>query len=711
MNESARTITYVVVAAVAVGLAWTLSPPSEITPESLRVAQVGKPFFDDFNPGEATSIRVIGYDEAKATSRTFGVKFENGKWTIPSHHNYPADGADRLAKTGASARGIKREELASSSPQNHEQLGVIDPLDEDKTKLKGRGQRITLNKGDGVLVDLIIGKQAKDRPGFFYVRKPGEDATYVAKLSLELSTKFADWIETDLLKIDKNDLTELVVNDYKTDTAGGQLDILQGDVSTLTRDKSADPWKLEGLDDVHDELDVTKVNAMIGALDDLKLVGVRPKPKGFKPDLTIDREFVKQQVELQRLVMDMHARGYTLAQDRKKQLRLYADEGELTAATNKGVVYTLKFGSMFLGDEAEIEVGAAEESEKADKSVKEKEGDADADKSKSKAEEGKQRSRYLFVTADFDEKFLGSPPQKPKPPEEIASAAEGDAKPGQGAAKKDAAAADDADKKAAPESNTPESDTPESNTTDPKSSNKEEAGKDEAGDKKPNDEPKKSDAVEESCFPVSVLDDEPASPADDKEKSEQPADKPSEGDKPQDEKPEPATPAAESKSQPAPKEEKKKSAEELKQEYDTQVKKYESDLKAHQDKVAAGKKLVDELNARFGGWYYVISAENFNKLHLSRKELVKEKGKSADDKKAGTLPGTVDDGEPLDDEGKSAKDPADEPKADKVDADKSSPDKPEAVQPETDKPKDEKVEKNVDGKPAVKGPDAKGKGE
>ncbi len=83
----------------------------------------------------------------------------------------------------------------------------------------------------------------------------------------------------------------------------------------------------------------------------------------------------------------------------------------------------------------------------------------------------------------------------------------------------------------------------------------------------------------------------------------------------------------------------------MKKEYDAQVKKYESDLKAHQDKVTAGKKQVDELNARFSGWYYVISAENFNKLHVGRKELVKEKGKPAEDKKPGAAPGSENDDE------------------------------------------------------------------
>ena len=57
----------------------------------------------------------------------------------------------------------------------------------------------------------------------------------------------------------------------------------------------------------------------------------------------------------------------------------------------------------------------------------------------------------------------------------------------------------------------------------------------------------------------------------------------------------------------------------------TKLKKYKSDLKAHEEKIEAGKKQVDELNARFNDWYYVISAENFNKLLIARKDFVKEK--------------------------------------------------------------------------------------
>ena len=53
--------------------------------------------------------------------------------------------------------------------------------------------------------------------------------------------------------------------------------------------------------------------------------------------------------------------------------------------------------------------------------------------------------------------------------------------------------------------------------------------------------------------------------------------------------------------------------------------KFEDDTKAYEKKVEDGKKKIDELNERFGDWYYVISADNLKTLQTTRDDLVKEK--------------------------------------------------------------------------------------
>ena len=105
MNENKRTITFVVAAAVSLSLATVAhiaSQPAKLS----EFERVGTEFYPDFrDPNQAAALKVVDYDEDIASVRDFEVQFKNGLWLIPSHHDYPADGKDRLAKTAASIIG------------------------------------------------------------------------------------------------------------------------------------------------------------------------------------------------------------------------------------------------------------------------------------------------------------------------------------------------------------------------------------------------------------------------------------------------------------------------------------------------------------------------------------------------------------------------------------------------------------------------------
>ncbi len=88
-------------------------------------------------------------------------------------------------------------------------MGVIDPLDAKATALKGRGKRVTLrDASEKVLADFIIGNEIKGNErkegsgGQRYVRVPGQKRIYGVNVKADLSTRFADWIETNLLKVE-----------------------------------------------------------------------------------------------------------------------------------------------------------------------------------------------------------------------------------------------------------------------------------------------------------------------------------------------------------------------------------------------------------------------------------------------------------------------------------------------------------------------------
>lgn len=509
MHETKRTLAFVGVAVVSLVAAILAGPSLPDAPEEFSA--IGEPFYPDFHPGDAQDLRVVGYDEDTASVKLFTVQFKDGLWRIPSHHNYPADGADRLARTAASVVGIERQGLASRFESEHEEFGVVDPLDEGKTTLKGRGQRITLKDGEGnVLADYIIGKQVEGRPQVYYVRRPDEKQTYLAKLDIDLSTKFADWIEADVLKLDRDKLTEIVVNKYSIEETRGR--IVDPEVTRLSRAKSSDPWKLEGLNEATEELDTEAVNETVSSLDDLKIVGVRPKPHGLSQDLKL-AEGIKVNTPT---MLDLQARGFLFARGPGGGQQLVSKQGELVAGINDGVEYILYFGDVFTGSDLEIESGFASDKQK------QKEGEAPSEEKKA---DDLQKSRYLFVMASFNESHLGEAPQKPEPPSDTV------------APEQEAEAADD-------ESAEPE------------------------------------DAAEQDA-------------------EETPAEKP----------------AAETP------------AKDLQKEYETALKAYEDALKQREEKVKQGQQRAKELNERFADWYYVISAESFDKLRLSRRELIKEKTK------------------------------------------------------------------------------------
>ncbi|MDA0835411.1 MAG: DUF4340 domain-containing protein [Planctomycetota bacterium] len=193
MKETTRTFVFCGIAAIAVVGAFAAHRISQ-PPQLEGYDRVGEPFFPEFtDPTAAKGLRVAVYNAESAEIKLFDVVNKNGVWTIPSRHDYPADGADRLAETASSVIGITRGALESRREADFERLGVIDPLNESSTALKGRGQRLTIS-GDSEppLADLIIGNPVPDKSNEYYVRRADEKEVYRTKLAINLSTKFAD---------------------------------------------------------------------------------------------------------------------------------------------------------------------------------------------------------------------------------------------------------------------------------------------------------------------------------------------------------------------------------------------------------------------------------------------------------------------------------------------------------------------------------------
>ena len=330
MTESVKT-------AVLAGAALVLAISAAVVEPEARVPAIlsdqGEPFYPNFtDPQAPRTIEVVDYDEATATAIPLKVQFQQGKWVIASHYNYRVDIGDRLSKTAAALMYLKKDAVRSDSPLDHAKYGVVDPLDEKAGGLTGRGKRVTLRDANGaILADYIFGKPVEGKPGYRYVRVPGQKRTYAVKTDADPSARFADWVNAGLLRIASASIRKVTINRYNIDPSGGMS---HAETTVLTQDKGQ--WGTAG-----EKLNLPAVHAMAAALDSLKIVDVRPKPPGLAAGLRHEELALTLETAL-----SLQKAGYFFT----PQGRVYSSEGDMTVETNNGLMYSLRFGELAGGD-------------------------------------------------------------------------------------------------------------------------------------------------------------------------------------------------------------------------------------------------------------------------------------------------------------------------------------------------------------------------
>jgi hypothetical protein len=609
MNSANRTLAFVLVAVGSVGIA--VAAHRMYQPSAVNVkSDVGTAFYPDFqDPSAATSLAVAAYNTTSNKVDEFRVEKRDGRWRIPSHHNYPADAKDRLAKTAASMIGVTRGQLVTDTATSHARLNLLDPLDKAAGGTEGRGSRITLKAGDTVLTDLIIGKKDEGGGDRYYVRRADEDRVYLAEVRPNLSTKFTDWIQPNVLDATAATFREIDIERYSVEFDGPRGKIAPGVKSHLTRDSSSDEWKLKELPEGK-KLKTQTVNQIVSALADMKIVGVRPKTPGIAAAFRGDKDAPVSNLDL----YDMQDKGYFNTPDGLK-----SKEGDFFASTAEAITYQLRFGSVVTGDEVNIEIGDSKPltEEEAKKKLEEKSaaGPEDAkladakegekpegDKKDDEKKETKKENRFLFVTALIDERLLGEPPVEPTKPEAPAGY-----KPKEKPA-----------------------DAPMTPVIPGFNKQGEKAGEKPAA---PAEKKKETSAV--AAPPLSL-----GGPGPDVQEEKKGEDAKPEDAKPTEEKPQENKPAAPADGQPAASatgdEKKPEAPKDPFAEYEAALKKYEQELDEYkvkkgeyEDRLKKANERVKTLNARFADWYYVIPADVFNTINVKPEELVEPEGTSA----------------------------------------------------------------------------------
>ena len=377
MNELNKTVTFVGIALV-LGVVAFASAPRRAAPDLFF--DVGESFFPDFtDPDAAATLEVMEFDEETAAATPFQVTNQGGLWTIPSHHDYQADGAERLSNIAADVISLVKEDYRSDNVADHEALGVIDPSDLTTSSLIGRGTRVTVrDTNTEILADLIVGNRVPNRPGLRFVRMPEQKRVYTARFEADISTRFEDWIEQNLLEVERDEVVHIVLNEYEVDEQTPQATAPQEFVLDKVDETT---WDGSGVAEGQ-EVNYVEVNRLVGAIIDMKIAGVRPKPEGVSGNL---RDAAMAGRINQRDVRDLINKGFYPTQEGG----LLSNEGELLVRTTEGVLYTLRFGEIVYGRGEAVAVG---------------------DETSDDAESGPGENRYVFITAEFDAAALPEPP-------------------------------------------------------------------------------------------------------------------------------------------------------------------------------------------------------------------------------------------------------------------------------------------------------------
>jgi hypothetical protein len=338
MSESRKTLAFVGAALACVLLAWATTPRRAA---SAADQERGRPFFPDFtDPNAATSLEVVEFDEQTSVAKPFKVLNRDGRWTIPSHDNYPADAGTRLASVAASIVALRKDDVASENPSDAERCGVVDPADETLPTTRGRGTRLTVRGvNEKVLADVIVGKAVEGRPNFRYVRVPDQTRTYVARIDrLDVSTDFEDWIERNVLLVAREDIDQIVIRNYATEAGTGR--VTQREMIVL-RKEARDRWTAAGMA-AGEAVDTYTMNLLVTKLVELVILDVRRKPPSVTAMLTgasPERRF------LQSDVADLAAKGFYFTADGQ----LLSNQGEVVVHTSSGIFYVLRFGEVVSG--------------------------------------------------------------------------------------------------------------------------------------------------------------------------------------------------------------------------------------------------------------------------------------------------------------------------------------------------------------------------
>lgn len=220
-----------------------------LEPGTGRVVIEAEPAFPALraDPDAVARIVVRQGGEEVVLSRT-----GSDRWVSETDDGYPVD-AGRVRALVVALSDMQLVEAKTRDPERFARLEVEDPELED-----ARSRLLTLTDGDGgILAEAVIGKERNrltgTEPAGTYIRRPGEDQSWLATGRLDLAAAPDAWLERQIVDVPAEEVVEVEVTPpegpgytvRRTEGDGGW--VLDGPEGEQPIPKDADPTELAGV--------------------------------------------------------------------------------------------------------------------------------------------------------------------------------------------------------------------------------------------------------------------------------------------------------------------------------------------------------------------------------------------------------------------------------------------------------------------------------
>lgn len=151
-------------------------------------------------PGLSDTINNVGQVMVETRDGSFhATRTEDGNWVIPERGNFPAN-IQMVRSASVGMAELEAIEPRTSQPELFDRLGLGAPED------GGEATRVVVyNRQGEVMGDVLVGNQQgiSDPRGLgrFYVRRTGENQTWLARGSMTVQPDVAAWLDKNIISI------------------------------------------------------------------------------------------------------------------------------------------------------------------------------------------------------------------------------------------------------------------------------------------------------------------------------------------------------------------------------------------------------------------------------------------------------------------------------------------------------------------------------